>query len=264
MKILFIADIIGEPGRAVLHNELPKLIEREQPDFIIANAENAAGGKGITKPIADELFAAGIHVLTMGNHTFDRKEIKDIIDHPAVLRPANYPPAVDGNGWGVFNAKNNVKLAVLSLMGRVYLPDIDCPFRTANAALEDIYKETQLIIVDFHAEVTSEKQAMGWYLDGRVSAMIGTHTHIPTADEQVLPGGTAYITDAGMTGPTEGVIGMDREIVIKKYLTGIPHHFVVAKGAPIMQGCILEIDPSSSRAQAIRRFTCPEQAGHHE
>lgn len=255
MKIIFLGDIVGEPGRETLKQRLPDLLENEKPDFIIANAENAAGGKGLTASIAGELFDRGINVLTLGNHTFDRKEIENIINNPKILRPANYPPGVPGQGYGIYNIDGKYKLAVVNLMGRVYLPDIDCPFRGINEILEKIYSETRNIILDFHAEVTSEKQAMGWFVDNRISAMIGTHTHIPTADERIMQGGTAYITDAGMTGPCMGVIGMDREIVIKKFLTGIPQHFVVAKGETVMQGCIIEINPNTGKALSIKRFS---------
>lgn len=255
MKIIFIADIVGEPGRLIIQDKLPGLLDREKPDFVIANAENAAGGKGITGPVAGELFGLGLDVLTLGNHTFDRKEIESAINNPKVLRPANYPPNVPGRGWNVYTSKSGKKLAVISLMGRVYMPIIDDPFRAVNEIIEQASKETKNILVDFHAEITSEKQTMGWFLDGRVSAVIGTHTHIPTADERVMPGGTAYISDSGMTGPSEGVIGMDKEIIIKKYLTGIPQHFTVAKGMSVLQGCAVEIDEDSGKGTSIRRFS---------
>ncbi|MCB4790521.1 MAG: TIGR00282 family metallophosphoesterase [Elusimicrobia bacterium] len=255
MKILFIADIVGEPGRQVLKHRLPDLIKKEGPDFIIANAENSAGGKGLTGTIANELFEQGINVLTMGNHTFDRKEIQDIIEDRRILRPANYPPSVPGNGWNIYELPRSIKIAVINMMGRVYLPDIDCPFRKANELLEKISLETKNIFVDFHAEITSEKIAFGWFLDGRASAVIGTHTHVPTADERILDQGTAYLTDSGMTGPRDGIIGMDREIIIKKYLTGIPHHFVVAKGQTVIQGCIVAIDHITGKAISIKRYS---------
>ncbi|MBN1621327.1 MAG: TIGR00282 family metallophosphoesterase [Endomicrobiales bacterium] len=254
-KVLFIADIVGKPGRIIIKDKLPEMIESEQPDFVIANAENSAGGKGLTEPVATELFDAGINVLTLGNHAFDRKEVEQIIDNKQILRPANYPSNVPGKGWNVYTTKNGVKLAVVNVMGRVYMPLLDCPFLTINNILEKIHPLTRNIIVDFHAEITSEKQTFGWFLDGRVSAVLGTHTHIPTADEKILPDGTAYITDTGMTGPSEGIIGMDREIIIKKYITGVPHHFVVAKGPSIMQGAIVEIDTDSGKAASIKRFS---------
>jgi len=255
MKIIFISDIIGQPGRDIVASKLPVLREKEKPFFVIANAENSAGGKGITVSIADELFALGVDVITLGNHTFDRKEAEAALSSERVLRPANYPPMAPGTGWGVYQSAEGVKVAVVNLMGRVYMPLTDCPFRAASNLLEKVSKETRNIIVDFHAEITSEKQAMGWYLDGKVSAVLGTHTHIPTADERVLPQGTAYISDSGMTGPAEGVIGMDKELVLKKFLTGIPQHFEVAKGRSIMQGCVLDIDTGSGKAQSIKRFS---------
>jgi metallophosphoesterase (TIGR00282 family) len=207
----------------------------------------------LTAPIAGELFGLGINVITMGNHTFDRKDFEQALANPKVLRPANYPPNVPGQGWGVY-AAGSTKIAVINLMGRVYMPCLDCPFRAANEILEKTSREAAVTFVDFHAEVTSEKVAMGWYLDGRVSAVIGTHTHIPTADEQVLPGGTAYLTDAGMTGPAEGVIGMDRDLVLKKFLTGMPQYFAVARGQSVLQGCLLDIDNTTGRARSIKRI----------
>ena len=255
MKILFVADIVGQPGREMLSNRLPELKDRENPDFIIANGENAAGGKGLTALVAQEIFNCGVNVITLGNHAFDRREIEDAITNPRILRPANYPPNVQGRGFGIYSIDGKGKIAVVNAMGRVYMPIIDCPFRGMNDILEKIAGETKTIVVDFHAEVTSERVAMGWYLDGRVSAVIGTHTHIPTADEKILPQGTAYITDAGMTGPSEGVIGMDKEIVLKRFLTGLPHPFVVAKGQNIMQGCVLDIDEGTGKARSIKRFS---------
>jgi metallophosphoesterase (TIGR00282 family) len=254
MKVLFIGDIVGQPGRDILARRLNEIIDETQPDFVVANGENAAGGKGLTGTIAKELFDLGIQVLTLGNHAFDRREIEEALIDPRILRPANYPPNVPGKGWGVYAVSGGRKLAVVNLLGRVYLPAIDDPFRTANDILEKIYAETRNILVDIHAEVTSEKVAMGWYLDGRVSAVVGTHTHIPTADERIMPKGTAYLTDAGMTGPTDGVIGMDRDVVIKKFLTGIPQHFVVAKGNASVQGCVIDIDDATGQAKSIKRI----------
>ncbi len=238
-----------------MRQRLSELKEKENPDFIIANGENAAGGKGLTGPVAQEIFNCGVNVITLGNHAFDRKEIEEAITNPRILRPANYPPNVQGKGFGVYTIDGKRKIVVINLMGRVYLPMTDDPFREANEVLEKVANETKVIIVDFHAEVTSEKVAMGYYLDGRVSAVLGTHTHIPTADEKILPLGTAYITDTGMTGPAEGVIGMDKEIVLKRFLTGLPYPFVVAKGQNIMQGCVLEIDDNSGKAKSIKRFS---------
>jgi 2',3'-cyclic-nucleotide 2'-phosphodiesterase len=255
MKILFISDIIGQPGREIIAEKLPELVKLEKADFVIANAENAAGGKGITVSVVHDILDFGIDVITLGNHTFDRKEAESALNNERVLRPANYPPPAPGKGWGLFTASNGAKIAVINLMGRVYMPLTDDPFRAASALLEKISKETKNIIVDFHAEITSEKQAMGWYLDGRVTAVIGTHTHIPTADERILTQGTAYITDAGLTGPAEGVIGMDKELVLKKFLTGIPQHFEVARGSSIMQGCVIDINSDTGKALSIKRFS---------
>jgi len=255
MKIIFISDIVGQPGREIIASRLPAFAVTEKPDFIIANGENSAGGKGITTAIANELFLLGINVITLGNHSFDRKEGESALDSEKILRPANYPPGVPGCGWGIFSNISGQKIVVINLMGRVYMPLTDCPFRTASAIVEKLPKGVNTIIVDFHAEVTSEKQAMGWYLDGKVSAVIGTHTHIPTADERVMPQGTAYITDAGLTGPIEGVIGMDKELVLKKFLTAIPQHFEVAKGRSVMQGCVVTTNDATGKAILIKRFS---------
>jgi metallophosphoesterase (TIGR00282 family) len=259
MKILFIADIVGSAGRKILSDRLAGLCQKETPDFIIANAENAAGGKGLTRAISQELFTLGINVLTMGNHTFDRKEIVDFIDDPRILRPANYPPGVPGQGWGVYATSSNEPIAVINLMGRVYLPLIDCPFRAADAVIEKIRLEAKVIFVDMHAEVTSEKSAITHYVDGRVTAVVGTHTHVPTADEMVRPSGTAALTDAGMTGPSDGVIGMDRDTVLRKFLTGTPQHFVEAAGSAVLQGCIVDADAATGLARSIRRFSISDR-----
>lgn len=251
IKILFIGDIIGRPGREKVQEVLPSLIEEESINFVIANGENAAGGKGINPRIVDELLTMGINVITMGNHTWARKEIKDIIHEPRLIRPLNYPPSVPGNGFGIFNA-GSVRIGVLQLMGRVYMPHTDCPFRRADEAIASIKKATPVIIVDFHAEITSEKQAMGWYLNGKVSAVIGTHTHIPTADAKILPEGTAYITDCGMVGPSEGIIGVDRELALKRFLTAMPEPFTVALGPVAFNGVIIELDEKTGKAHNIR------------
>ncbi len=251
MKVLFIADIIGEAGRETVKKNLnPK-----NYDFVIANAENAAGGAGLTAAVADELLSYGVDVLTLGNHTFDRKEIFDVIDSPPVLRPANYPSPCPGKGFEIYTNMVNAKIAVVNVMGRVYLPLTDCPFQTINKVLKNIDPTVNTIIVDFHAEITSEKVAMSYFLNGRVTALIGTHTHIQTADEKIMSGGTAYITDAGMTGPSEGVIGIDKDVIIKRYLTAIPYRFSVARGKTIFQGVELEIDDKTGRAISIKRVS---------
>lgn len=255
MRVLFVGDIVGEPGRCALKARLPGITAAEKPAFIIANAENAAGGKGITPSVAHDLFALGIHALTLGNHTFDRKEGESAVADPRIVRPANYPASVPGKGWAIFDVPGHGKLALINLMGRVYLPQTDCPFAAADAALAAIGADVKATIVDFHAEVTSEKVAMGWYLDGKVSALVGTHTHVPTADERVLTAGTGYITDVGMTGPADGVIGMDRGLVLKKFLTAMPQHFVVSSGRSVVQGCIIDVDQASGACTGIRRFS---------
>jgi hypothetical protein len=254
MRILFIGDIVGESGREVTCARIGAIKRDRKVGFVIANAENSAGGKGLTKEIAGELSLCGVNVFTLGNHTFARKEVATIIDDLHVLRPANYPPEVPGHGWGIYEA-GGLKIAVISLMGRVYMPLSDCPFRKADEILCLLPPDVKIIVVDFHAEITSEKIAMGWYLNGRVSAVIGTHTHVQTADERILPEGTAYITDAGMTGPKNGIIGMDREIILKKYLTAMPIRFNVAPGEATFNGCIIEVDDKSGRAVSIERVS---------
>ncbi len=257
VKILFIADIIGNPGREAVKRTLAELKKKENIEFTVANAENAAGGFGLTKDIAEEIINAGVEVLTLGNHAWDRKEIKDIIDDPRILRPANYPPFTPGKGYNLYFSNQKTEIAVVNLMGRVYMPDLDCPFRCMDTLIPQIKKETNLIIVDFHAEITSEKQALGWYLDGKVSAVIGTHTHVQTADERILPEGTAYLTDCGMTGPRDSVIGIKKEIILKKYLTQIPLRFEVADKDLIFSAVIIDLDEKSGRALNIKRLMIP-------
>lgn len=249
---MFIGDIVGEPGRKAVALVLPYFKKTENIDFVIANAENSAGGAGFTPNVSQELFTVGVDVVTLGNHTWQRKEIKDIIESSRVIRPANYPPNTPGKGYNIYYVGDK-KVAVINLMGRVYMLHLDCPFRCMNSVLESVRKETNIIVVDMHAEITSEKQAMGWFLDGKVSAMIGTHTHVPTADERVLPEGTAYITDCGMTGPRDSVIGVEKELVLKKYLTQIPVHFEVAKNDVVLQGVVVDIDDKTGKAKSIVR-----------
>ncbi len=257
-RILFIGDIFGQPGRRIVKEMLPALSEEYYPDLVLANAENAAGGFGITPPLAEELLDLGIAVLTSGNHIWDKKEILPYLREHAdsrLLRPANYPAAAPGRGVYVNRTRAGLGYAVINLQGRVFMPSIDCPFRTADALLAQIPVEVKLRIVDLHAEVTSEKMAMGWYLDGRITAMVGTHTHVPTADETVLPQGTAYITDAGMTGPYDSVIGMEKGAVIEKFLSQMPARFEVAKGDARFSGVLIEADPATGRALSIRRIS---------
>jgi len=258
MRILFIGDIVGSPGRELVFKNLTRLRADARADLVIANGENAAAGFGITPKIAGELFAAGIEVITGGNHSWDRKEILDYIPHePRLLRPANFPAGVPGRGLYLGVTESGVHYAVLNLQGRVFMAQLDCPFATANRELALIPPDVKVVLVDMHAEATSEKQAMGWYLDGRVSAVIGTHTHVATADERVLPNGTAFITDAGMTGPHESVIGMDRQAMIKRFLDGLPAKFEVAPGDPRLNGVVIEVDDSTGRARGISRLRFP-------
>lgn len=255
MRILFIGDIVGSPGRHIVLERLPDIVTQQKLDLVIANAENAASGFGITPRLAEELLAVGVDVLSGGNHIWDRKEILDYFPHqPRLLRPANYPEGTPGRGLYVGTARNGTRYAVLNLQGRVFMASIDCPFRTADRELKLIPPDVKVIIVDMHAETTSEKQAMGWYLDGRASAVIGTHTHVVTADEQVLPGGTAYITDVGMTGPHDSVIGMDKAGILRRFLDGLPARFEVASADVQMNAVRLDVEESSGHARSIERL----------
>ena len=257
MKILFIGDIFGHPGRVIVKEQLPALREELAPDLILANGENAAAGFGITPGLVEELLELGISALTSGNHIWDRKEIIPYFtDHAntPLIRPANYPPDAPGRGLYVGKTPGGAEFAVMNLQGRVFMPSIECPFRTADALLGQIPATVKIRIVDMHAEATSEKLALGWYLDGRATAVLGTHTHIPTADETVLPGGTAYITDLGMTGPYDSVIGIEKEAVIKKFLNQMPARFEVAKGDTRLSGVLVESDPTTGRAISIQRI----------
>jgi hypothetical protein len=250
IKVLFIGDIIGSPGRDKVKDILPLITHEYAIDFVIANGENSAGGKGITPSIAQDFFAMGIHAITLGNHTWDRKDIEGVINEPRLLRPANYPPSAPGHGYGIFACKGYY-VGVISLMGRVYMPHTDCPFRVVEKIVAEMRERTSIIVVDFHAEITSEKRAMGWHLDGKVSAVIGTHTHVPTADACVQPQGTAYITDAGMVGPVESVIGVDRDIALKRFLTAIPVPFTVPKTPVGFNGVVIAIDEKTGSAREI-------------
>jgi 2',3'-cyclic-nucleotide 2'-phosphodiesterase len=257
MRILFIGDIVGSPGREVLTKHLAEIVARERADLVIINGENSAAGFGITPKIADELFALGADVTTGGNHSWDKKEIQEYIpNEPRLLRPANFPKS-PGRGLYVGTSRGGVRFAVLNLQGRVFMAPLDCPFRTADAELAKIPPDVKIIFVDMHAEATSEKQAMGWYLDGRVSVVVGTHTHVATADERVLPNGTAFITDVGMTGPHESVIGMDRGAMVKRFLDSMPTKFEVAIGDVRINGIIADIDDATGRARSIARVRVP-------
>ena len=255
MKVLFIGDIFGEPGRRAVARAVPKLVARRQIDIVIGNGENAAGGFGITPELAEELFDLGLAVITTGNHAWDKKEILDYFPRePRLLRPANYPSGVPGQGSVVVESAGGEQLGVLQLMGRAYMPTLDCPFQVAKRELAALKKRTTAVIVDMHAEATSEKMAMGHYLDGEVVAVVGTHTHVQTADDQILPKGTAYLTDIGMTGPLHSVIGVKKELAIEKFLTGMPRRFEVASGPSVFCAVLLELDASLGKALSIERI----------
>lgn len=254
MNILFIGDIFASSGRSIVAEHLPNLAQDHQIDLIIANGENSAGGFGITPLIAEELLGLGIHVLTGGNHSFDKREIYDYYGRqPRLLRPANYPEGLPGQGVYRGTTAAGVPYAVINLQGRAAMANIDCPFRKADAILASLDPEIKIRFVDFHAELTSEKVAMGWYLDGRASAVVGTHTHIPTADTRILPGGTAYQSDVGMTGPYQSVIGVDKDIVLRRFLTGLTGRMEAAKSGAELHGVILQVNEVTGRAQSIRR-----------
>lgn len=260
MNVLFIGDIMGEPGRRSIARTLPKVVARHGVDLVIGNAENAAAGFGITPELAHELFEMGISVLTTGNHAWDKKEILDFIRHePRLLRPANYPQGVPGAGSIVVETPGGERLGVIQLMGRVYMPALlDCPFQTARREIARLKQETRAIIVDMHAEASSEKMAMGHFLDGEVTAVVGTHTHVQTADEQILPKGTAYLTDIGMTGPIHGVIGIKKELAIEKFLTQMPRRFEVASGPSLFSAVLIELDGALGKAVRIERLRLPD------
>lgn len=260
MKVVFIGDIVGSVGRDAVKRLLPWIKDKYQPHIIIANGENAAAGRGINAAITRELFEWGVHGITMGNHTWDNREIFEFIDdEPRMVRPANLPPGTPGKGYTVIKVGNK-ELAIVNLMGRTFLPPSDCPFRTADDILSELRQKHKCILVDFHAEATSEKIAMGWHLDGRASFVVGTHTHVQTNDERILPGGTAYLTDAGMTGPRDGVLGMERESVIRKFITGLPSRFQVADTKWILSGACAEIDEATGRATSIRTIRVDEDS----
>ncbi|MGH9512559.1 MAG: TIGR00282 family metallophosphoesterase [Terriglobales bacterium] len=260
MRILFIGDIFGRPGRTIVKDRLPLLIKEHAPDLVIANGENSAAGFGITPPLAEELFELGIDVLTTGNHVWDKREIVDYFEmangnqHSVarrLLRPANYHSGMPG--WGIYEGqKAHIPYAVINLQGRVFMAANDDPFRVADRLLKEI--KSKIIFVDMHAEATSEKISMGWYLDGRVTALVGTHTHIPTADERVLPGGTAYITDVGMTGPYDSVIGVKKELVIGRFLNNMPARFEAATGDVRLCAVIVDADEATGHARSIERL----------
>ena len=263
MKILFIGDIVGEPGRRVVKILLPKLREQHALDFVIANGENSAGGSGITPKMADEIFSAGVDVITSGDHLWDQKEVMELLQNePRFLRPLNYPANVPGRGSGVFEIKNPksgiqnpVLIAVLNAQGRTFMPPLENPFSLAAEEVKRLREQTKIIFVDFHAEATSEKIAFARMLDGQVSAVVGTHTHVQTADEQIFPGGTAYLTDAGFTGPHESVLGREIQPVLLRFRTAMPQRFEVARNDVKLQGAVIEVDNASGKAVKIQRVS---------
>jgi metallophosphoesterase (TIGR00282 family) len=253
VKVLFVGDVTGKPGRRMLAGRLPGLRRAHGLDVVIANGENAAGGVGLTAGVAAELFGCGVDVLTGGNHIWQNREAYDLLDaDPRVLRPANYPPGVPGRGAAVIETATGARVGVLNLQGRVFMATIDDPFRIGRDLVEGLRAQTPFVLVDIHAEATSEKVALGWYLDGMASAVVGTHTHVQTADERILPGGTAYITDVGMTGPRDGVIGMVRETIVERFLTQLPVRFEVAPGSVQLNAVVVTV-AADGRATAIER-----------
>ncbi len=256
MRILFIGDIFAKVGRDLVRRALPGLVRRHEIECVIANGENAAGGFGLTRDIADELLALGIDVLTSGNHVWDKREVLSFIDEqPRLLRPLNYPAGTPGRGSAVVTTRTGDLVGVVNVMGRVFMTAIDDPFTTVRREVERLRARTPIVFVDVHAEATSEKVAMGWYLDGLATAVVGTHTHVQTADAQVLPQGTAYLTDVGMTGPHDGVIGVDREAIIQRFLTALPSKFDTARGMPRLHAVVIDVDAESGRARGIDRLS---------
>jgi len=254
LKILFIGDVVGKEGRRAVAELLPHLVG-ESIDFVIANGENAAGGMGITPQVAEVLLELGVNVITSGNHIWRKKEIIPFLEQESrLLRPANYPSGAPGRGSGIYATPDGKKVGVLNLEGRIFMKALESPFKMAEEHLSFLRRETEVIIVDFHAEATSEKMALGWFLDGDASAVLGTHTHVQTADERVLPGGTAYITDVGMTGPTDSVIGIKKETALERFLTMLPNKFEPAKGGIELQGVIVEVDEGTGLSLGIHRI----------
>ena len=262
MKLLFIGDIVARTGRDLVRRGVKSLVRHHAIDLVIANVENAAGGAGITRDILDEMLKAGVDVLTSGNHIWDKREVLEFIEStPRLLRPANYPAGTPGAGSYVWSGPDGTSVGVINAMGRVFLANIDDPFASVTRQIELVRAAgARIVFVDFHAEATSEKVAFGWFLDGRVSAVVGTHTHVQTADERVLPGGTAYITDVGMTGAHDGVIGMERGSVIARFTTGLPARFESATGDPRLHAVVIEADPESGRAVSIERVSLTADA----
>ncbi len=261
MRLLLIGDIVGKPGRQIVTRALPGLRIEEQLDFVVANAENAAGGSGLTPVIYHELIAGGVDCVTMGDHIYRRREIYSVLEsEPRIVRPANFPDDAPGRRFTLLSARDHHQVAVFSLLGRVFMPPVDCPFQAADQVLAELPSEVTCILLDMHAEATSDKQLMGRYLDGRVTAVLGTHTHVPTADEQILPGRTAFHCDVGMTGPHESILGRRADRVLETARSFRPTHFEVAKGDVRLNGTMVEVDPATGRATGIRRIMVDEAA----
>jgi len=256
VRILFIGDIVGRPGRDLIKQGLPSLIDHHEIDFVVANAENAAAGFGITREIGDQLLELGVDVMTSGNHVWDKKEALDYIGvEPRLLRPANYPAGAPGNGRYLARTRDGVSVGVVNVMGRVFMLNIDDPFTGVLRQIDELKSRTRIILVDFHAEATSEKLAMGWHLDGKVTAVVGTHTHVQTADERILPKGTAYLTDVGMTGPHDSIIGVDIDAALGRFLTALPQRFETATGNPRLNAVLIDADEQTGRAIDIERLS---------
>jgi 2',3'-cyclic-nucleotide 2'-phosphodiesterase len=257
ITVLFFGDVVGRPGRNALAYAVPILKQQHQADFVVVNGENAAAGSGLTPTTLNKILSSGAHVVTTGDHIFRNKEFPGIINEPRVLRPANYPKSADGRGWGLYTTNDGTRIVVMNLMGRVFMEPLRCPFELADEILVQALNQTKIVLVDMHAEATSEKMAMGWHLDGKASAIVGTHTHVQTADERILPGGTAFISDLGMTGPYDSVLGREKAPVLKKFRTSMPARFDVAEGDPRACGVVVKIDKDTGRAKSIERFQLP-------
>jgi metallophosphoesterase (TIGR00282 family) len=257
LTVLFFGDVVGRPGRNAISQAVPLLREKHKADFVVVNGENAASGSGLTPTTLNKILSSGADVVTTGDHIFRNKEFPGVIHELRVLRPANYPKSADGKGWGLYTTKDGTRIIVMNLMGRVFMEPLRCPFELADEILTSASNQARVILLDMHGEATSEKIAMGWHLDGRVSAIVGTHTHVQTADERILPGGTAYITDLGMTGPYDGVLGREKAPVLKKFRTAMPAHFEVAEHDVKACGVIVKIDSNTGRATSIERFQMP-------
>ena len=256
MKILFVGDIVGSPGREAIRVLIPAIKKREKVDFVVANAENAAGGSGMTPKIAEEILGYGADVLTSGDHIWKKKEIVGMLDEDSrILRPANYPEGAPGRGWGVYKVDGKHKIGIVNMVGRVFMESVECPFRIGRDIVEKIRKETPIILIDIHAEATSEKIALAWYFDGMISAILGTHTHVQTADERIYPKGTAFISDVGMTGPHDSVIGIDKEIAIKRFIYQTPFKYEVADSDLKFNGVLVSVDRKTGKAVDIKRIT---------